>query len=260
MWIDLRTPHGDHTSASIAADGFAAWPKRVKATPAGTWWHVRVPNTKPSLDHALGVLQGIDEHLLRTRLIGGKRIPSLYESGVRYAREPDGREWWQTVADNVIEREGDCEDLAGHRAADLVVYEGEPARAVAKRTGEHLYHAVVQRADGRIEDPSASLGMKSSAMAGAGIAERDDALINRATDDRFYAVFPSLVDPRTGERRKLRPGAVPGDDAFAMEWLRINRGVRDDAQRFQLEGRMGEGSTLSAGCLGCTNKPRRARR
>jgi hypothetical protein len=257
MWIDLRTPAGDRTAASIAADGFLAWPRRTRSTPAGTWWHVKVPNTKPTLDHALGVLQGINEHLLRTRRIGGQPIPPLYAAGVHYEREPDGREWWQTVADNVIEREGDCEDLACHRAADLVVYEREPARAVAKRTGAHLYHAVVQRADGTIEDPSARLGMSTGAMGAERAEERDAEIINRATDDRFYAEFPALVDPRTGARRRLRPGRVPGDDALADVWLTINRSVRDDARHFQLEGRMGEGSTLSADCLTCTHKPRR---
>ncbi len=87
-------------------------------------------------------------------------LPRLYQSRVRYRQEPPGREDWLT-ADQVLKRGfGDCEDLAAWRAAEWRMH-GVPARAVAKRTGRRMYHAVVELPDGSIEDPSAMLGMKS---------------------------------------------------------------------------------------------------
>ena len=76
------------------------------------------------------------------------RLLRCTTSGVRYQREPFGREWWQTALDNFTEGEGDCEDLASHRAAELNVFDGEPARTIAMHTGERSFHAVVRRADG----------------------------------------------------------------------------------------------------------------
>jgi hypothetical protein len=88
----------------------------------------------------------------------------LYSLRIRYKREPVPREWWQTIADNLAERVGDCEDLAAHRAAEcrfagILAGVPYPARAVAIRTGPNTYHAVVRHPSGRIEDPSRALGM-----------------------------------------------------------------------------------------------------
>jgi len=54
---------------------------------------------------------------------------------------------------------GDCEDLAAWRAAELRIA-GEPARVVVVRSAPGVLHAVVRRANGRIEDPSRRLGMR----------------------------------------------------------------------------------------------------
>jgi hypothetical protein len=87
------------------------------------------------------------------RLIGPHVFPPLYESGIRYAREAPGRESWQFAHELLETREGDCEDLACYRAAELRL-DGEPAIAEVVRTPRRSFHAVVRRADGRIEDPS----------------------------------------------------------------------------------------------------------
>lgn len=71
----------------------------------------------------------------------------------------DRVEEWQNVAELYGAGKGDCEDLAGARAAELRVRRGEPARAIAYRSGPRKFHAVVRRADGTIEDPSRILGM-----------------------------------------------------------------------------------------------------
>ena len=46
------------------------------------------------------------------------RVP-LYQSGVRYAREPIGSEVWQTALETQQLGKGDCEDLVAWRVAEL---------------------------------------------------------------------------------------------------------------------------------------------
>lgn len=87
----------------------------------------------------------------------GIELPPLYESGIVYRREPRGREWWETAADIlglVEDRSGDCEDLAAYRAAELRYFDGEFATVRVLRTSRGSFHAVVEREDGEIEDPS----------------------------------------------------------------------------------------------------------
>jgi hypothetical protein len=95
----------------------------------------------------------------------GVELPPLYETNVRYQREPRGREWWESAVDVlgvVADRSGDCEDLAAFRAAELRYYEGEDAARVRiVRTRRGSFHAVVERADGSIEDPSRVLVNKA---------------------------------------------------------------------------------------------------
>lgn len=161
MRIELRILHGDAAALQLARRGFARLgvTSREREKHDGRWFAVQVPERK--LDGALGVLQGLSELQLSRAAMAGP-VPSLYGAGVRYQREPLGREWWQTAHDNFSEGEGDCEDLASHRAAELNVFHGEPARTIAVRTGARSFHAVVERADGSIEDPSLALGMMPS--------------------------------------------------------------------------------------------------
>ena len=100
-----------------------------------------------------------DERVLRAH----PEFPNLYESGVRYQTEPAGVESFSSIP-VVLERlHGDCADLASYRAAELRVRAGIAARTVYKfqrrPDGSLLYHILVQFPDGRIEDPSANLGM-----------------------------------------------------------------------------------------------------
>ena len=110
------------------------------------------------------------------------KTPSLYQSGVVYEREPPGREDWQDIFTTLRRGGGDCEDLATWRAADLLV-RGIPARAFGRprpmvipsacsdgavacddrpQMGT-LWHILVRRPNGRIEDPSKKLGMEGAA-------------------------------------------------------------------------------------------------
>jgi len=88
--------------------------------------------------------------------------PALYRAGVRYEREPEGQERWLSIPHVLAQRWGDCEDLACWRAAELVLAGERTARPVFKSRWSprgHLYHILVERADGSIEDPSRKLGM-----------------------------------------------------------------------------------------------------
>lgn len=114
----------------------------------------RIPGRRAELDAALEGLTALDAVLIARR-----GLPRLYRSGVRYHREGVGREEWQNAEQVLVAGAGDCEDLAAYRAAELRVREGEPARARVYRSGLGKWHAIVQRADGRIEDPSRVLGM-----------------------------------------------------------------------------------------------------
>ena len=87
--------------------------------------------------------------------------PPLYRAGVRYRAERFPREEWRGIAALHEEREGDCEDLACARSAELIA-RGRAARPVFRwrRLGRlSVYHILVRHSDGSIEDPSLLLGM-----------------------------------------------------------------------------------------------------
>jgi hypothetical protein len=106
--------------------------------------------------HALTMANRV---LLRTH-----HVPKIYEAGVRWQNEPaDGSPEEFASCFVVISRGwGDCDDLAPWRCAELREA-GENARIRItwrkKRSGMRVYHVLVRRGDGSIEDPSALLGM-----------------------------------------------------------------------------------------------------
>ena len=114
------------------------------------------------------MLAGIDEMeaaaegLVRQNLVqmGRRRFPSLYSSGIRYKAETG--EVWKPAGRLLADKLGDCEDLAAYRAAELRKSGRDPAARVGiVRSGRRVYHAIVERGDGSIEDPSKRLGMKT---------------------------------------------------------------------------------------------------
>lgn len=105
------------------------------------------------IDACLAAMTGINVHQMRERA-----LPTLYQSGVRYLREGNQpRESWRTALEVLAHKGGDCEDLACYRAAELILG-GEDARArvIPSSSG---WHIIVRRECGRVEDPSARLGM-----------------------------------------------------------------------------------------------------
>lgn len=123
--------------------------------------HVRI-DVPPIPEAIEAVAEGLVQLNVVLMAIAAERgliLPPLYGSGVRYRREPKGREWWESSQDILgiaANRTGDCEDLAAYRAAELRL-EGENARVVIITNSRGNFHAVVEREDGTLEDPSREL-------------------------------------------------------------------------------------------------------
>ena len=120
------------------------------------------------------------------------KLPKLYGSTIEevdehdpavYTREERGHEEWQTAILVARGGQGDCEDLACYRAAELICEGETKARAVPMRTRAG-WHIVVRRGCncgaralrfsnrhastchvGKLEDPSKNLGMNKKAHA-----------------------------------------------------------------------------------------------
>lgn len=102
----------------------------------------------------------------RIALKSDKRIPPLYRAGVRYIREPQGVETFRDLYMVILNRGGDCAHLAAWRVAELQeAGENASLRIQWKvtRRGPRLFHVLVRRGNGSIEDPSKLLGMKGPA-------------------------------------------------------------------------------------------------
>jgi len=101
--------------------------------------------------------------LLEALVVANIEYLGIYESGVVYEEEPEERENWQDIPETLGLGNGDCEDLACWRIAELRFRAKEHAtpfirwREVGTRT---VYHIAVLRTDGTIEDPSRLLGMR----------------------------------------------------------------------------------------------------
>lgn len=112
---------------------------------------------RPMLD----ALTEVNRVYLRAR----PETPLLYAAGVRYKRDPSGRENWRDIPQVRCDGVGDCKKLAAWRAAELQERFGVQAIALPVMQESHpgsdvlLVHVVVQFPDGTTEDPSRILGM-----------------------------------------------------------------------------------------------------
>lgn len=94
----------------------------------------------------------------RIMIASGLVPPFPHEANVRYQNEPVGEEDWKLPNNVIRDGWGDCEDLALWVAAGLQETGEDPgARVIIVRTGTNKLHAVVERSDGSIEDPSYDL-------------------------------------------------------------------------------------------------------
>ena len=123
--------------------------------------------SKDVLDAALESVTRLNESMLAKGDI--PPIDHAIANGVRWKPEPPGQEHFDHGALVLRRGWGDCDDLAPWKAATLRHTGEDPnAIAVVRRSGPKRWHAVVQRGDGSIDDPSADAGMgKPSGHRGA---------------------------------------------------------------------------------------------
>ena len=111
----------------------------------------------PVLDAALESVTRLNESLIAQ---GHPTFEEGLKHGVRWKPEPPGAEHFDHAQTVLSRKWGDCDDLAPWHAASLRASGEDPhATAVVHRSGPKRWHAVVQRGDGRIDDPSRAAGM-----------------------------------------------------------------------------------------------------
>jgi hypothetical protein len=112
--------------------------------------------TAPVLNAALEATTRLDEAMIAA----GAPTLSAARHRVRWRPEPPGQEHFDHLHEVLRRGAGDCDDLAPWHCASLRATGKDPgAEAIVKRTGPKSWHAVVRRSSGKIDDPSAWLGM-----------------------------------------------------------------------------------------------------
>lgn len=114
---------------------------------------------RPVLDSALEAVTRLNQSMLGN----GEVIPfdrALKRFNIRWQPEPPGQEHFDHAKTVIARGWGDCDDLAPYHAASLRHSGEDPkARAIVYKSGPQRWHAVVQRGDGTIDDPSKRAGM-----------------------------------------------------------------------------------------------------
>lgn len=122
--------------------------------------NVAVPEahvSAPVLDAALEATTRLNESLIKS---GEVPLFDQVRSGIRWKPEPPGDEHFDHAGVVLGRRWGDCDDMAPYAAASMRASGEDPgATAIVKKSGPKRWHAVVQRSDGSIRDPSKETGM-----------------------------------------------------------------------------------------------------
>ena len=152
--------------------------------------------TPDVIDPALEAVTRLNEHLLATG-----QTPTSHEliaRGARWRPEDPGDEHFDHGATIASRGWGDCDDWAPLHAATLRATGQDPG-AVARviPSGPNIFHAIVQKSDGSIDDPSEWAGMRpmrgraAHAVHGAGMI---DILACDPHDGRVYqgALAPAV--------------------------------------------------------------------
>ena len=114
--------------------------------------------TKPVLDAALEAVTRLNEQLIASG--GSPTSRQLIAEGARWQPEKPGDEHFDHGALIASRGHGDCDDWAPLHAATLrVTGEDAGARAIVRKSGPKRWHAIVQRSNGTIDDPSLAAGM-----------------------------------------------------------------------------------------------------
>ncbi len=126
---------------------------------------MRINVAIPEAHVSEGVLNAALESVTRLNesMLKQDTIPTFergLKQGVKWQPEPPGDEHFDHAGVVYKRRWGDCDDLAPWHAASLRHSGEDPnANAIVTRTGPKMWHAVVKRGDGTIDDPSRRAGM-----------------------------------------------------------------------------------------------------
>jgi hypothetical protein len=139
-----------------------------KGAPNGKRW------LKPSKLLAVVIREALEAVIVTNQIyLRLHKVPNIYESGIRYEEEPAGQPYEDFAAVPVILARGwaDCDDLVCWRIAELRNV-GENAKVRLKwqfdpLRNTRMYHVLVRRANGQVEDPSLRFGMGSHEAARA---------------------------------------------------------------------------------------------
>lgn len=118
-----------------------------------------------NLDERKAVLDQALETMTQAQvpLIARGVIPTAKEAirgGLKWRPEPPGDEHFDLLRTAMGRGWGDCDDLAPAHAASLRATGEDPeARAVVRPSGPGRWHAIVERSNGGIDDPSVWAGM-----------------------------------------------------------------------------------------------------
>lgn len=117
------------------------------------------------IDAALEAVTRLDDHMIRAG-----QSPTSHEliaAGAHWRPEDPGDEHFDHGGTIARRGHGDCDDWAPLHAATLRASGEDPsARARVVPSGPQTYHAIVERGDGAIDDPSIAAGMRASRVSG----------------------------------------------------------------------------------------------
>lgn len=117
--------------------------------------------TPEVIDPVLEAVTRLDDHMITSGQSPTSR--DLIRQGAIWRPEDPGDEHFDHGGTIALRGHGDCDDWAPLHAATLRT-SGEDPGAIARvvPSGPNTYHAIVQRSDGTIEDPSVAAGMKAN--------------------------------------------------------------------------------------------------
>jgi hypothetical protein len=124
----------------------------------------------PVLDAALEATTRLNESLIKA---GDVPLFDEVRDQIRWKPEPPGDEHFDHAGVVLGRKWGDCDDMAPFAAASMRATGEDPkAKAVVVKSGPKRWHAVVERGDGSIRDPSKETGMgQTTGVMGAALPQ-----------------------------------------------------------------------------------------
>jgi hypothetical protein len=149
--------------------------------------------TPEVVEPVLEAVTRVNQHMLAT----GQTPTSheLIKGGAVWRPENMGDEHFDHGGTIAQRGWGDCDDWAPLHAATLRQSGEDPgAKTIMVPSGPNTFHAIVQRSNGQIEDPSIAAGMKSSSQSNMNVSGEMQVYVCDPHDGRIYqgAMAPTV--------------------------------------------------------------------